>query len=141
MKEKHKRAFMEAAFAFARSSVGERLKVGAVIVKDTTIIAHGYNGKPRALDGPLEDENNVTLPEVRHAEKNALMRLIRLNESAVGATMFLTHSPCFFCSIDIVDAGISKVYYCTSYRCSDGIEHLERNGVPVYQLDIDDQYK
>lgn len=136
MKGKHKRAFMECAYAFASCSKGVRLKVGAVIVKDDTMIAHGYNGTPASIDGPLEDENGNTRPEVRHAEKNALMRLIRLNESAVGASLFVTHSPCFFCAIDIVDAGIETVYYSEEYRCDRGIVHLTENHVDVHQLSV-----
>ena len=136
MKHKHKIAFMQAAWCFANCSVGQRLKVGAVLVKDNGIIAHGYNGLPEALHGPLEDENNVTKAEVRHAEKNALMRLIRRSESAVGASLFVTHQCCFLCSVDIVDAGIKEVYYDQTYRCDKGINHLTNNGVNVYHLPV-----
>jgi len=131
MKEKHKLAYMKCAEAFAECSVGERLKVGSVIVKNNRIISCGYNALPEHLDGPLEDENNTTRPEVRHSEKNALMGLIRSNESAVGAILFCTHACCKFCAIDIVDAGITKFVYKHDYRSDGGLKHLIAAGLEI----------
>lgn len=134
MKTKHKMAYMKCAEAFAECSVGVRLKVGSVIVKNNRIISCGYNALPEHIDGSLEDDEGKTRPEVRHSEKSALMGLVKSNESAVGATLFCTHACCKFCSIDIVDAGITTVYYRHDYRCSEGIEYLIANGVDVVQL-------
>src|SRR5690554_5407431 len=134
MKQKHIEAYLECAEAFAKCSVGKRLKVGAVIVKNNRIVSCGYNGLPEHMSGPLEDSEGNTRPEVRHAEKNALMGLVKSNESAVGAVLFCTHAMCKFCAVDIVDSGIAKVYYKNLYRCSEGIEYLEKNGVKVYRM-------
>lgn len=135
MKSKHAKAYMECAEAFARCSVGERLKVGAVIVKNNRIISCGYNALPEHLDGPLEDENGTTKPQVRHAEKNALLGLVRSNESSVGATLFCTHACCEFCAIDVVDAGITAVYYQSDYRSREGLQYLIRHGVIVSKME------
>lgn len=134
MKTKHKLAYMECAEAFAKCSVGVRLKVGSVIVKNNRIISCGYNALPAHIDGNLEDDEGKTKPEVRHSEKNALMGLVKSNESAIGATLFCTHACCKFCAIDIVDSGIVKVYYRYEYRTTEGIEYLKANGVEVEQL-------
>ena len=134
MKTKHKLAYMECAEAFAKCSVGVRLKVGSVIEKNNRIISCGYNALPAHIDGKLEDENGKTRPEVRHSEKNALMGLVKSNESAVGATLFCTHACCKFCAIDIVDSGIVKVYYRHEYRTNEGIEYLKANGVEVERI-------
>jgi len=134
MKEKHKLAYMECAEAFAKCSVGERLKVGSVIVKNNRIISCGYNALPEHIDGSLEDENGNTRPEVRHSEKNALMGLIRSSESATGAVLFCTHSCCKFCAVDIVDAGIKKVYYRHEYRSDEGLKYLVENGVEIEKI-------
>lgn len=75
----------------------------------------------------------VTSPTCRHSEKNALLGLVKSSESAVGATLFCTHSCCLMCSIDIVDSGISAVYYKEEYRDRAGIDYLEKNGVKVIQ--------
>lgn len=133
MKLKHKLAYMECAHAFAKCSVGVRLKVGAVVVKDNKIISAGYNALPEALDGLLEDENGKTKAEVRHAEKNALMGLIRSTNSSVGSLLFVTHSPCYLCAVDIVDAGIIEVYFDTEYRDYTGVNHLLKSGVKVFK--------
>ena len=134
MKEKHKIAYMECAEAFAKCSKSQRLQVGAIVVKDTSIIAEGYNGLARGVSGALEDAEGNTLPEVRHAEKNALMKLTRSHESSVGASLFITHAPCYYCAVDIVDAGIVEVYYRHTYRCDSGLSHLEQKSVKVRQI-------
>ena len=134
MKLKHKQAYMRTAEVFAQCSVGQRLKVGAVIVKNNRIISCGYNAMPEHINGPLEDENGNTRPEVRHGEKNALMGLVKSNENAIGASLFCTHSCCKLCAVDIVDAGIVEFYYQNDYRDSSGLSYLEENGVKVYRM-------
>lgn len=134
MKTKHLRAYMESAEAFANCSNATRLKVGCVIVKDNRIISCGYNAMPEHINDKCELPDGTTDPRVRHAEKSALMGLIRSNQSAVGSILFCTHACCKFCSIDIVDAGIVKVYYKEAYRCNEGVEYLQKHGVQVEKL-------
>lgn len=134
MKIKHKLAYMECAEAFAKCSVGIRLQVGSVIVKNNRIISCGYNALPEHISGSLEDADGKTKPEVRHSEKNALMGLVKSNESTQGASLFCTHACCYFCAIDIVDSGIKEFYYRHPYRCTEGIEYLKKNGVQVYKI-------
>lgn len=129
---------MACAQAFAKCSVGERLKVGTVVVKGNRIISCGYNALPEHLHGPLEDAENKTKPEVRHSEKNALMGLVRSSESAVGASMFCTHSPCYLCAVDIVDAGIVEFVFRDFYRTNEGLRHLLSVGVKVTMLHGED---
>lgn len=131
MKYKHMQAYMKCAEAFAECSVGERLKVGTVIVKANRIISCGYNALPEHLDGSLEDGNGNTKPEVRHSEKNAMLGLVRSSESAVGADMFCTHSSCYLCAVDIVEAGIKRFVFKNFYRSDEGIQHLIKAGVVV----------
>jgi dCMP deaminase len=64
-----------------------------------------------------------------------LNKLRKISESAVGATLIVTHSPCLRCAHEIVDSGIEKVYYKHQYRSSDGIEHLLKHGVDVQQIE------
>jgi dCMP deaminase len=117
---------MECAEAFAKCSNATRLKVGAVIVKNNRIISCGYNAQPEHIDDPCELPDGTTDPRVRHAEKNALLGLIRSNENAVGAELFCTHACCKLCAIDIVDAGIKKVYWRHQYRDFEGIDYLSK---------------
>jgi len=134
MKYKHLKAYMKSAEAFAECSNATRLKVGCVIVKESRIISCGYNAMPEHINEPCELPDGTTDPRVRHAEKSALMGLLKAGISPVGATLFCTHACCKFCAIDIVDAGIKKVYYKDVYRCSEGLNYLMQNGVQVERL-------
>ena len=130
-------------------SYARRLKVGAVVVKDDTVISYGYNGMPADWDNNCEDEivepyshyegtvhkiKLVTKPEVLHAESNAIAKLARNANSGLGAELFVTHSPCIECAKLIYQSGIKAVYYQQSYRDNSGIEFLKRSGVEVYNV-------
>jgi dCMP deaminase len=134
MKPKHITAYIKCAEAFAECSPATRLKVGAVIVRDNSIISAGYNAQPTHVNDPCELPDGTTDPRVRHAEKNALMRLVRSGNSSLGAVLFCTHACCKFCAADIVDAGISRVYYRHTYRDLSGIDYLMQNHVLVEQI-------
>jgi dCMP deaminase len=75
-----------------------------------------------------------TKPEVLHAERNALDKLARGHQSGLGATMFVTHTPCMECAKSIYGAGISEVYYQHEYRSTSGVEFLKQCGIPVIQV-------
>ena len=134
MKDKHITAYMKCAEAFAECSNATRLKVGSVFVKDNRIISCGYNGHAQHINDPCELPDGSTDPRLRHSERNALIGLVRSNQSAVGATMFCTHSCCVLCAIDVVDAGISALYYKHQYRDAAGLTYLINNGVLVKQI-------
>ena len=143
MKEKHIKAYMKTAETFAECSTARRLHVGAIIVKDDRIISIGYNGMPSGWDNNCENFIGYmrgepvlkTKPEVLHAEMNTLMKLARSTESGLGASMFVTHSPCLECAKGIYQAGISEVFYKHHYRSDEGIKFLEKCGVKIQQLD------
>jgi dCMP deaminase len=61
MKEKFKRAYMETAQTFSKLSYARRLQVGAVIVKNDSIISYGYNGMPAEWDNNCEDREYMSL--------------------------------------------------------------------------------
>jgi len=145
MKPKMVRAYMQTAKTFAKCSTARRLHVGAIVVKDDRIISIGYNGMPAGWDNNCEDEIwNVhdgsstlrTKPEVLHAESNAISKLARSNESGDGATMFITHSPCLDCAKLIYQSGITKVYYGTQYRNTDGVEFLKKCNIDIESIDV-----
>jgi len=137
VKEKHLEAYFKCAEAFAECSSSKRLKVGSVIIKNNRIVSCGYNGLPEHMNGEMEDENGKTKPQVRHSEMNALLGLIKSNESAVGATLICTHSCCELCAVNIVDSGITNFYYKHEYRCDKGVQYLKDNGVTVFKIGED----
>ena len=144
LKAKLAQAYMKTAETFAELIHARRLHVGAIVVKDDRIISIGYNGMPAGWDNDCEevveqheDGGQVlkTKPEVLHAETNAIAKLARSTESGLGADLFVTHSPCRDCAKLIYQSGISRVWYGTAYRDSDGIEFLEKSGVEVVKLE------
>ena len=142
MKEKFKRAYMKTAQTFAELSSAQRLHVGAIIVKDDRIISIGYNGMPAGWSNACEDVSEEgtlkTKPEVLHAESNAIAKLARSNESGLGATLFVTHSPCLECAKLIYQSGINTVYYGTNYRDNSGIKFLQASYVEVKKVEYQD---
>ena len=128
-------AYLEMAEAFSKTSVAERLKVGCVIVRDGQPISLGINGTPSGwYTNKCEDENGETSWFTKHAEVQALNKLRKSTESSVGADMYITHSPCKMCCLDIIDAGIKRVVFKESYRDTSGIEILKQQGIIVEQL-------
>ena len=136
MKDKFKYAFMDTASIFARLSTAKRAQVGAIIVKDDRIISIGYNGMPSGWTNECETEDNVTKPEVLHAETNAIAKLARCSEHGEGATAFVTHQPCMDCAKLLYQSGITEVYYAHKYRLTHGVDFLEKCGITVEQMSI-----
>jgi len=55
MKEKFLKLYMDWASRTAELSHAKRLQVGAVVVKDDTVISYGYNGMPAGWDNDCEN--------------------------------------------------------------------------------------
>jgi len=133
---------MDWAARCAQLSHAVRLQVGAVIVKDDSVISYGYNGMPAGWDNNCEDEiiddtlivTLKTKPEVLHAESNAVAKLARSANSGSGADIFVTHSPCLDCAKLIYQAGIRRVWFNNAYRDDSGIDFLKKSGVEVTQI-------
>jgi dCMP deaminase len=134
MKQKYIDAHMSVAEVYANLSTAKRLQVGCVVVKDNTIIGIGYNGMPSGWDNVCEDENNITRPEVLHAETNTIAKVSRSTNSSEDATLFVTHAPCLDCAKIIHQAGIKEVFYRNTYRSEDGIKFLLRCNINVEKV-------
>ena len=128
-------SYLEMAEVWAQNSYCKRRKVGALLVKDRTIISDGYNGTPSGFENICEDENGVTKPYVLHAEANAITKVAQSGNSSAGATLYVTASPCMECSKLIIQAGIKRVVYRDEYRLTDGIDLLRKAGVEVEKVD------
>ena len=148
MKQKFIDLYMDWARRVAQLSYARRLNVGAVVVKDDTVISYGYNGMPAGWDNNCEEEvlfdygNRTgeakhelkTKPEVLHAESNAIAKLARSNNSGLDADIFITHSPCMECAKLIYQSGIRNVFYRENYRDNTGIDFLQKSGVTVTKV-------
>lgn len=127
-------AYLKMAQEWAKLSYCERKKVGALIVKDRMIISDGYNGTPSGFDNCCEDEEGKTKWYVLHAEANAILKLASSTQSAKGATLYLTLSPCRECSKLILQSGISKLVYINNYSDDEGINFLKNHGIEILQI-------
>lgn len=133
--EKFDERYLEMAAIWAKNSYCKRRQVGALIVKDKMIISDGYNGTPSGFENVCEDENGVTKPYVLHAEANAITKVAKSGNSALGATLYVTASPCIECAKLIIQAGIRRVVYHDEYRLTDGVDLLRRAGIEVVKID------
>lgn len=137
MKGKFIDLYMRIAETVAETSSAKKLKVGAVCVKDHRILSIGYNGTPPDYDNNCEHETEnglTTRPEVIHAEQNAIFKMARDGQPALGATMFITHAPCMECAKAIKTCGINTVYYRNAYRSTEGLMFLHDLGVDIYKV-------
>ena len=131
--------YMRMARTWSENSYCVRRKVGALLVKNQMIISDGYNGTPSGFENKCEDENNVSYPYVLHAEANAITKVARSNNSADGATLYVTASPCLECSKLIIQSGIRRVVYGERCRITDGIDLLQKAGIEVVELKKNDE--
>lgn len=123
--------FADIAASAASRSTCERLKVGAVIVRDRQIISTGYNGSvrgaPHCIDAGCIVKNDHCIATV-HAEVNAILSAARNGHSTEYATIYVTHNPCLDCYKVIHQAGIKRIIYIDTYRQIDyGILGLNDN--------------
>lgn len=131
-------AYLDICKTWSKLSYAKRKKVGCIIVKDGAIISDGYNGTPKGFDNACEieyDGNLKTKDEVLHAESNAITKLAKSTQSSVGATMYITISPCLGCAKLIIQSGISRVVYKDFYRSDEGIKLLKQAKIKVKQYE------
>lgn len=137
--DRKKAYFMRVAEETASLSYAEKLKVGAVAVRDGRIICTGYNGTGPGEDNTCESWDEVlgklvTHPNVTHAEKNLIDFAARKGIALEGATLFITHSPCMACARSIANVGFEKVYYRSAFSHLEGLQYLqEKRNVTVAQ--------
>jgi dCMP deaminase len=110
---------MSIARQVATRATCPRKHVGAVIVRDRTILSTGYNGSlpglPHCEDVGCVLEEGHCVSTV-HAEANAILQAARNGVAIGGAELYTTASPCWPCFKLIANAGVKKVYYGEFYR-------------------------
>lgn len=131
---KFDKAYLKMAQEWAKLSYCKRKQVGALIVKDRMIISDGYNGTPSGFENCCEDSDGKTHWYVLHAEANPILKLAASTQSAKGATLYLTLSPCKECSKLILQAGITRLVYINEYSDDDGISFLRNHNIEIEQI-------
>ena len=131
---KYDQTMMKTAELWAQESYCKRRKVGAVIAKDSRIIANGYNGRVSGAGNDCEDQNGLSRPDLLHAEQNSIFFAAKKGISTEGCTIYVTLSPCYECSKAIIQSGIKRVVYKEPYTDTTPLEFLQENGVEVHQI-------
>ena len=111
--------FMDIATVVSSRSTCERKHVGAVIVRDRTILSTGYNGSIRGMPHCSEVghmmEDDHCLATI-HAEQNAIIHAAKNGVSINAGHLYVTASPCWSCFKSIANAGITRIVYGEFYR-------------------------
>lgn len=128
------KAYLRMAKEWAELSHCERKKVGAIIVKNRMIISDGYNGTPSGFENCCEDDKGLTHWYVLHAEANAILKCATSTQSAEGATLYITMSPCKECSKLILQAGIKRIVYINHYKDDAGLMFLSKSNIDIQQI-------
>src|SRR5439155_2867995 len=128
--------FMNIAREVATRATCDRKHVGAVIVRDRSILATGYNGSIAGLphcdeEGHLMEDGHCV--RTIHAETNAVIQAARNGVRIDGASIYVTASPCFSCFKLIANAGIKKIVYSEFYRDERIFDFSKRLGIELAQ--------
>jgi dCMP deaminase len=126
--------FMNIAREVATRSTCDRKHVGAVIVRDKSILATGYNGSVRGLphcddEGHLMEDGHCI--RTVHAEANAIVQAARNGMRIDGASIYVTASPCWGCFRLIANAGIKKIVFGEFYRDEKIFDFSQRLGIEL----------
>jgi len=108
---RYNKLFMRLAWEVASISHANKRKVGAIAVRDGSIIDFGFNGMPTGFNNCCEDKHGETLPNVIHAEDNLIRKCKNNGKSLEGSTVFITKEPCVRCGRLLVVEGVCRVFY------------------------------
>lgn len=131
------RYFMKIAQDASTRATCDRKHVGAVIVRDRTILSTGYNGsirgQPHCDDaGHMMEEGHCVA--TIHAEQNAILQAAKNGVRIEGADMYTTASPCWICFKMIANAGMQRIVYAEFYRDEKIFSIAPACGIELYHL-------
>jgi len=124
--------FIEVAKIISSRSTCSRMKVGSVLVINSTknICSTGYNGNASGQKNGCTGPNKPGQCGCLHAETNTLLR----DPASKGQdkTLYITHQPCEGCAKNIINyKDIKRVVYLNSYVYKKGVTILKRAGIKV----------
>ncbi len=133
------RYFMSVARVVSTRATCDRRRVGAVIVRDRTILSTGYNGSVAGLPHcddvghMIEDGHCVA---TIHAELNAVIQAARNGVRIEGASIYITASPCWNCFKVLANAGIQRICYGVFYRDERSFEVARTLGIEMVHVPL-----
>jgi dCMP deaminase len=129
--------FMRIAEQVATRSTCNRKHIGAVIVRDKTILSTGYNGSLRGAphcDEVGHDMENEHCVRTVHAEANAVAQSARNGVMIDNSEIYITASPCLTCFKLIANSGIRVVYYKEFYRDDRINRYAKETGIKLVYM-------
>ena len=129
--------FMNIGRSVASRSTCSRKHVGAVIVRDKTILSTGYNGSVRGLPhcdvvGCMVEDGHCV--RTIHAEVNAIVQAAKNGMAISEACIYVTASPCWSCFKCIANAGLTRIAFGEFYRDDRIFEVSENLGIELVDL-------
>ncbi len=140
--------FMNVAHLISRRATCTRGHIGAVIVRENSILSTGYNGAPSGLphcndsncmiyrsihpDGSVEENCVNTI----HAEINAIAQAAKHGVSIKDSDIYITASPCIHCLKVLINVGIKTIYYDKPYKIEHISELLRLSGISLVQVNM-----
>jgi dCMP deaminase len=129
MRPQRNQYYMGIALAVRERANCRRRKVGAVLVLEDRVVATGYNGTPQGMkncdEGGCErcsqserfkPGEGYDLCICVHAEQNCLLSAARFGISVADSDLYTTMRPCFGCLKELLQAGISCIYYLDDWQ-------------------------
>ena len=131
---------MNIAKEVATRSTCDRKHVGALIVRDKTILSTGYNGSIRGMPhcddvGHMMEDGHCVA--TIHAETNAILQAAKNGVMIDGGEVFITASPCWPCFKMLANAGIKKIYYGEFYRDERIFDVAKKIGIELINIPVD----
>jgi dCMP deaminase len=133
--------FMNISRVVSSRSTCDRKFVGAVIVRDKTILSTGYNGSIRGMPhctevGHMMEEGHCVA--TIHAESNAILQAAKNGVSIDGASIYVTASPCWNCFKQVANAGIRRIVYGEFYRDARIFDVAKQLNIELHHLPFAD---
>jgi len=133
--------FMNIARVVSSRATCDRKYVGAVIVRDKTILSTGYNGSIRGMphcndDGHMMDDGHCVA--TIHAEMNAVIQAARNGVRIEGASIYITASPCWNCFKALANAGIQRICFGEFYRDERSFRVAEHLDIQMVHIPLAD---
>ncbi len=139
--------FLKIADLVSTRSTSPHRKVGAVLVRDSRVIATGYNGAPRGFpheidvgcpreelkkQGKIKSGERYELCTEVHAEINAIIQCAIYGVSCADSVLYCSTMPCKLCARALVNARIKEIYIREDNMGLDGRDILKQAKIPVY---------
>lgn len=128
---------MDIARAVASRATCARKHVGAVIVRDRTILSTGYNGSIRGTEhcdevGHMMEDGHCV--RTIHAEMNAIIQAAKNGTAIEHAMIYVTASPCWNCFKAIANGGLRRIVFGEFYRDNRIFEVSQQLGIELVDL-------